>query len=294
MDSALTTVGLPIALGIIMFGLGLSLTLDDFRGVRRAPKAVAIALVCQLVVLPIACFALVLALGLPPVFAVGMMLLAASPGGPTANIYSHLFRGDVALNITLTALNSVLAIVWLPLVTNLALRYFGIADQVDLQLAKILEVFAIVLVPVTLGMLVRAKSAGLAARLDKPFRVASALVLLVLIVAIAVGERATLVEYAAAVGLVTGLYCIANLLLGYYVPRVFGVARKQAVASSFEIGIHNATLAIYIAIEVLGSVEMSIPIAMYGLIMFIIAALWGMLLTRVILPGRRSSVAAGR
>src|SRR5699024_8910215 len=190
-----------------------------------------------------------------------------SPGGPTANIYSHLFRGDVALNITLTALNSVLAIIWLPLVTNFALGYFGMSDQVNLQLGKVLEVFAVVLVPVISGMLVRARSLPLAQRLDKPFRVASALVLLILIVAIAVGERAMIVEYAVAVGVVTAVYCLANLVLGYAVPRLFGVRKRQAVASSFEIGIHNATLAIYVAIEVLGSVQISVPSALYGLIM---------------------------
>lgn len=293
MDSALTTIGLPIALGIIMFGLGLSLTVEDFRGVRRAPKAVAIALACQLLLLPSACFGLVLLLDLPPIFGVGMMLLAASPGGPTANIYSHLFRGDVALNITLTAVNSVLAIVTLPLITNLALGYFGMTDVVDLQFGKMVEVFAIVLVPVAIGMIVRAKAPDLAARLDKPFRIASALVLLLLIVGIAVGERATIVQYAGAVGAVTALYCLANLILGYAVPRLFGIGQRKAVASSFEIGIHNATLAIYVAIEVLGSVQMSIPSAMYGLIMFVIAAAWGMVLTRWIVPRSSGSVGAG-
>lgn len=292
MDSALTTIGLPIALGIIMFGLGLSLTVDDFRGVRRAPKAVIVALACQLLLLPAVCFGLVLAMGLPPVFAVGMMLLAASPGGPTANIYSHLFRGDVALNITLTALNSVMAIVWLPLITNFALGYFGMSDEVNLQLGKVLEVFAVVLVPVILGMIVRARSLPLARRLDKPFRVASALVLLGLIVAIAVGERAIIVSYAGAMGLVTAVYCVANLLLGYVVPRWFGVRKRQAVASSFEIGIHNATLSIYVAIEVLGSVQISIPSAFYGLIMFVIAAVWGTVLTRWIVPAGKDPVPA--
>ena len=111
MDSALTTVALPLALGIIMFGLGLSLTPDDFRRVAKAPKAVAIALACQLVLLPLICFGLVKALDLPPLLAVGMMLLAASPGGTTANLFSHLFRGDVALNVSLTAVNSVIALV---------------------------------------------------------------------------------------------------------------------------------------------------------------------------------------
>ena len=121
MGSALTTIGLPVALGIIMFGLGLSLTLGDFARIAKHPRAVIIALACQLLVLPALCFSLVLLFHLPPVLAVGMMLLAASPGGTTANLYSHLFRGDIALNISLTAINSVISVVTLPLIVNLSL-----------------------------------------------------------------------------------------------------------------------------------------------------------------------------
>ena len=136
---------LPIALGLIMLGLGLSLTTDDFARVARHPKAVAIALVCQVLILPVICFGLVELFNLPPILAVGMMLLAASPGGTTANLYSHLFRGDVALNISLTAINSVLSVFTLPIVVNLAINYFAPGgDRVGLQFQKTLEVFAIV------------------------------------------------------------------------------------------------------------------------------------------------------
>ena len=166
MDSALTTVGLPIALGIIMFGLGLSLTLDDFRRVSRHPKAVAVALGCQLVLLPLVCFGLVKLFDLPPLLAVGLMLLAASPGGTSANLFSHLFRGDVALNVTLTAVNSIIAIVSLPLITNFAIAHFDLDDTVHLPFIKVVEVFAIVLVPVAIGMVVRGTAPGWAQRMD--------------------------------------------------------------------------------------------------------------------------------
>src|SRR3712207_3761703 len=128
MDSVLTSVALPAALALIMFGLGLSLTVGDFARVGRSPKAVVIALALQLLVLPAVCFGIVLAFGLPPLLAVGLLLLAASPGGTTANLFSHLFRGDVALNITLTAVNSLVAVVTLPVITNLAIAYFDPAD----------------------------------------------------------------------------------------------------------------------------------------------------------------------
>src|SRR5688572_11677644 len=137
MNSPLTLIGLPIALGIIMLGLGLGLTVEDFRRVVRFPKAAVVALACQTVVLPALCFGLVLAFDLAPELAVGMMLLAASPGGTTANLYSHLFGGHVALNVTLTAVNSVLAVLTLPLVVNLASDHFlGDAAAIGLQIGR--------------------------------------------------------------------------------------------------------------------------------------------------------------
>src|SRR5690606_21865907 len=152
-------VALPLALGIIMFGLGLDLTPADFVRVARQPKAAAVALACQLLLLPAACFALVMLFRLPPILAVGMMLLAASPGGTTANLYSHLFRGDVALNISLTAINSVIAVVTLPIIANLAIAWFQPGDlSLGMQFGKTVEVFLIVLVPVAVGMVVRALS----------------------------------------------------------------------------------------------------------------------------------------
>jgi len=171
MDSALTTVGLPLALGIIMFGLGLGLTTDDFARVGRHPKAVAVALACQLVLLPLLCFGLVVLFDLPALLGIGMMLLAASPGGTTANLFSHLFRGDVALNITLTAVNSVIAVVTLPIITSFAIGYYDRSDSVSMPFVEIVKVFAIVLVPVTIGMLVRRRSPGFAAAMDRPVRI---------------------------------------------------------------------------------------------------------------------------
>lgn len=288
MDSTLSTVGLPVALGIIMFGLGLSLTVADFARVRRSPRAVAVALLCQLVLLPVVCFGLVLALDLPPLLAVGMMLLAASPGGSTANLFSHLFGGDVALNITLTAINSVVAIVSLPIVTNLAMAYFDLGDEVSLQYRKVVEVFAVVLVPVILGMVVRAKRPDFADRMDKPVRIGSAVLLLIIIVGIVADQRSNVVDYAASIGLAVVIFCTVNLLVGFLVPAWAGVTERQAVACSFEIGVHNATLAIYVAVEVLDSVELSVPAAVYGLLMFPLAALWGLALTRWILPRTES------
>ncbi|WP_069166849.1 bile acid:sodium symporter family protein [Nocardia altamirensis] len=283
MNSPLVSVALPVALAIIMFGLGLSLTVADFTRIARSPKTVALALLCQLVLLPLIAFGLVLLFDLPPLLAVGMMVLAASPGGTTANLFSHLFRGDVALNVSLTAVNSVIAAATLPLLTNFAIDYFEPTEgfgTVGLQFGKVLQVFAIVLIPVAIGMAVRRFSPAFADRMDRPVRIGSALVLLLVIIGTMVAERDNVTGYLVDVGVVTTVFCVLSLTTGYFVPRWLGVEFRQAIACSMEIGIHNSTIAITIAISVLGSTEMAIPAAVYGVLMFPLAAGVGWLLTR--------------
>ena len=280
MDSALTTVGLPLALGIIMFGLGLSLSVADFRRVAEHPKVMVIALSCQLLLLPLVCFGIVTIFDLDPLLAVGMMLLAASPGGTSANLFSHLFRGDVALNVSLTAVNSVISIISLPLITNIAIDYYNLDDEVGLQFGKVVEVFAIVLVPVAVGMLVRAKADGWAERMDRPVRIGSAVILAVLVLGILLDQREDVGGYLADVGLAAAAFCAISLVTGYVVPRAAGVRDDQAIACSMEIGVHNGTLAIYVAVEVLGSTEISVPAAVYSIIMFVFAAAWGSYVSR--------------
>ncbi|RBY85477.1 bile acid:sodium symporter family protein [Blastococcus sp. TF02A-30] len=282
MDSALSTVALPAALAVVMLGLGLSLTVGDFARVGRQPRAVAVALALQLLVLPAVCVGIVLAFDLPPVLAVGMLLLAASPGGTTANLFSHLFRGDVALNVTLTAVNSLVAVITLPVVTNLAIGWFDPADggSLGLQFGKTVQVFAVVLVPVALGMLVRRRSPAFADRMDRPVRVLSAAVLALVIVGTILAERENVGDYLRDVGLPALLFCLVSLTLGFVVPRALGIVRRQAVAGAFEIGVHNSTLAIAVAISVLDSVELAVPAAVYGVLMFPVAAAFGWAVTR--------------
>jgi bile acid:Na+ symporter, BASS family len=271
-SSTATTVFLPIALAVIMFGLGLSLTVADFTRVVRYPRATVVALACQVLLLPAICLGLVVLFDLDPPLAVGMMLLAGAPGGTTANLFSHLAHGDVALNVTLTAINSVLAVVTLPIVVNLSLQGFmDGADAIGLQPDKLLQVFAIVLIPVAIGMLVRHRGPGFADRLNRPVRIASVVVLVSVIAVAVFQERGNVGGYLESVGLLALLFCVLSLTIGYLVPRAFRVPRGQAVASSFEIGIHNSTLAITIALSpsLLNSSEMAIPAAVYGIAMFL-------------------------
>ncbi len=279
MGSVFTTVALPIALAIVMLGLGLGLTRGDFERILRHPKVTVIALACQILVLPLVCFALVLAFALPPELAVGMLLLAAAPGGTTANLVSHLFRGDVALNVSLTGVNSILSLVTLPIVVNLADDYFGTsAGRVGTHLQTAFDVFAVVLLPVALGMLIRSRRPPLAQRLDRPVRVASLTILiLVLIGAIAANWDLLAAEFGR-LSLITVLFCLISLSIGFLVPRWFGAPRRQAIATSFEIGLHNATLAIVVAQTVLNSVELSLPAAVYGVLMLPLALAFGALI----------------
>jgi BASS family bile acid:Na+ symporter len=275
-SSAITTIFLPLALGIIMLGLGLSLTLDDFKRVVHYPKAVIVGLMCQMIILPVLCWVLAVSFNLSAELAVGLMLLAASPGGPTANLYSHLSNGDVALNISLTAVNSLLSLFTLPLIVNFSIGYFMEADMaIPMQFKKVVEVFLIVLIPVSLGMLVHAKSPAISSRLTKPVKILSAVFLVLIIAAAIMKERSQVVSYFQQVGLAALLFNLFSMLLGYQIPRLLNIGKKQAIAIGMEIGIHNGTLAIYIALSVLGNSAMSIPPAIYSLIMFFTAAMFG-------------------
>lgn len=274
-SSLLTNLLLPLALGVIMLGLGLGLTPDDFRRVARYPRAVLLGLVLQTGVLPWVAFGLALVFRLPPELAVGLMLLAASPGGATANIYSHLARGDVALNITLTAINSLLCLATLPLILNLSLEYFlGAGQYVPPPVRKVVEVAVIIVLPVLLGMALRRFAPRFAERMEKPIRLLSVLVLALLVVAAIAQERERMASHFAAVGLACLLFNLASMGAGYGVPRALRLPRRQAIAMAMEIGIHNGTLAIFIALNVLGNTAMSIPAAVYSLLMFFTAGVF--------------------
>ncbi|QFT21915.1 Sodium Bile acid symporter family protein [Pseudomonas sp. THAF187a] len=280
----LLTLFLPAALGIIMLGLGLSLSLADFARVAKFPRPVLIGLACQLLLLPLACFFLAKLFGLAPALAVGLMLLAASPGGTTANLYSHLAHGDVALNITLTAVNSVVAILTMPLIVNLSLAHFMSADQaIPLQFAKVVQVFAIVLGPVAIGMWLRSRFPHFAERMQKPVKIVSALFLLLIILLAVAKDWRTFVEYAPAVGGAALAFNLLSMAVGYCVPRLLKLDLRQAIAIAMEIGIHNGTLAIALALSpaLLNNPTMAIPAAIYSLIMFVTAALFGLWVNRV-------------
>jgi BASS family bile acid:Na+ symporter len=279
--SILTDLLLPLSIGIIMFGLGLSLTWDDFKRVARYPFAVGFGLFLQVVLLPFAAALIAIWFRLSPDLALGLMLVAAAPGGATANIYSHLAKGDVALNITLTAVNSVLALLTLPIVINLSLEYFfGAGQYVPPPHRKIVEVAAIILIPVLIGMFVRSRSEAFAKRMEKPIKIFSILVLAILILAAIYIERSKLLDSIVAVGLACLLFNVISMLTGYLAPLALKLPERQAIAITMEIGIHNTALAIYVALNVLNNPAASLVPGIYTLAMYLTATLFAIYVSR--------------
>lgn len=282
MDSAvIVTRFLFGALALVMFGLGLSLTAADFQRLLKHPKAVMLALGLQVIGLPLACYAIITAFGLPPVFAIGLMLLAASPGGISANLFSHLFGGNVAMNISLTAVNTLLSIVTLPLIANWAIAHFAQSGQVvPMQTSKLLEVIAIVLIPVLLGMAVARKAPGFSKRMEKPVKIFSAVVLAVVTVLAIAKEWGSLSTTFVQIGPAVLLFNLVSLFAGYYLSRAAGLDKPLSTAICYEIGIHNSTLAIFVALSVLGSYQLALPAAVYSVVMYITAPLFGWLVLK--------------
>lgn len=264
-----------------MFGLGLTLSPVDFARVLKYPKAVLVALVCQMLVLPAICFGLVSLFRLHGVLAVGMVLLAASPGGPSANLFSHLAGGNVALNITLTAVNSVIAIFTLPLTVSLAYsRFMSGSPDIGVQPAKFVQVFAIVLVPAAIGMWVRRRWPEWADNRRGTVKVVSVVVIVFLVVTTLGNKFHAFTDNIGKLGAICLLLSTLSFVIGYVVPRLAKVAPDQAIASAMEIGIHNGALAIAVAATVLHDDTMAVAPATYAILMNIPAVIAAYLLGR--------------
>lgn len=276
-SSAAISVGLPLALCIIMLGLGLSLRLEDFFRVLARPFPVVVGLVCQMVLLPAICFVLVSMSNLPPAICVGMMLLAASPGGTSAALYTHLARGDVALSISLTALTSLFSIVTLPIIVNISLlAFYGEDASVRLELHQVLQIFAIAVVPTLVGVSLHKRYPELAARLDRPVKLLATFFLAAVVIIALVGQWQLLAIWGPTVGVLALVFSLISMGVGYFVPGLFRIERRQAVALSMSIGLHNAALVIALAMSehMLNDPEMAIPPAAYGVIAYIVGGIF--------------------
>lgn len=274
----LTAVFLPLALFIIMLGMGLGLTLGDFHRILIEPKAVLLGLVAQLVMLPIAGFVLALIFPLTPELAVGVMILVACPGGPTSNLLTYLARGNVALSITLTAMSSLITVFTIPLVVNLAMGIFlGEATALKLPfLTTVIQIAVITLAPVSLGMILRAKVPMLAVQIEKGVKWLSMVFLGLIIVGLLAKERANVADFFLQVGWVTLTLVLSTMALGYAIATLAKLDSRSATSITIEVGIQNGTLAIAIASAptFLNTPSMAIPAAIYSLLMFVVGGVF--------------------
>jgi BASS family bile acid:Na+ symporter len=274
MEGSLVDVGLPASLFLIMIGMGLTLTPKDFREVLVAPKATLFGLLAQVLVVPLAAFALAWALSLDPLLAVGLVIIAACPGGTTSNIYAYLGGGDVALSVVLTVLASLIAIITLPLYTSLALELFQDANlTIGLPVGRtVVSLLVIVIVPLLIGMSLRKWTPHFAAQAERFVGLFGMTVLVVVIAAIVLSLGDRVVSLAREGAFIAVLLNLLGIAVGLGGGRLLGLDLRQSFTIAIELGLKNATLGLMVTLTLLHSNEMSVPSAVYGVVMFIIGA----------------------
>lgn len=273
--SFLTAVLLPIGLAIVMLGMGLNLLPEDFQRVTRYPKAVSVGLVAQLLFLPIIGFIIASVVPMQPEIAVGLIILAICPGGPSSNLITYLAKGDVALSVTLTALSSAITVFTIPILANLTLRYFiGQNAAIALPIVQtMLQIFLITLVPVGLGMLIKQQFPDLAQPLEKVTNRLAIAILVIIISAIIVREWNRLPTFIAQVGIGVVLLNVISVLMGFWLGKLFKLKFAQRICIAIEVGIQNGTLAIAITAGLLNNPDLAVPAAIYSLFMYFAAIL---------------------
>lgn len=270
----LTDIMLPLSLAIIMLGMGLSLVPFDFKRVFIYPKATLIGILNQVVVLPVVGFVLLYIFRLDnSQLAVGIMVLAACPGGPTSNLISHISKGDTALSITLTAISSLIAVVTIPLIVNFGLSHFmQHGTYVPLPVFDtIIKLMLITLLPVAIGMFIRARAIRFAQKMDKPVKLVSGILLFVIILAAIMTNKEIFIQSFRDVGPIALTLNVVMLIIGFYSARMLKLNRPQSITISIESGIQNGTLGITIASTLLHNNVIAISPAIYSLIMFMTA-----------------------
>ncbi len=268
----LSKVFLPLSLAIIMLGMGMTLIPDDFKRIIKFPKAALIGLTNQLILLPIIGFFFAVVFQLEPVMAVGVMILAVCPGGPTSNLITQVCKGNIALSVSLTAIASFASILTIPLVLSYALEYFGNGTDVTIKLPilqTVIQIMGITVIPITLGMIIRRYKTNFADRMEKPMRIASTVIFILVFIAIVAASFSTIGTAMKSVGIVTLVLNISTMGLGYLIARLFRQNLKNSISISIESGIQNGTLGLVIATSILNNTEMGIPTVAYSIWMFV-------------------------
>ena len=267
----------PIILALIMLGLGLGLKFEDFTRVLKVPKDFFIGLFSQLIILPIVAYVLILILKTPPEIAIGVMIIAAAPGGVTSNILTKFANGDVALSISLTAVISLISIVSVPLIIFTSADLFGITNvaQNISMLGIALKMFLVVTVPVILGMIIRKYAENFISSKVEIFNKLNIIFFVIFFIAAFYEERENLINFIIQAGLITLILNISMMLIAYYLAKTFASGVKQQKCIALECGLQNGTLAIFISTQIFGTdILYAIPTGAYAIIMYITGLLF--------------------
>ena len=268
----ITQIFLPVSLAIIMFGMGLTLVVSDFGRLFAYPKEVLIGLFNQLIFLPLIGFLIILLFDLDSSMAIGIMILSLCPGGPTSNLITQVARGNIGLSVTLTALASLITVFTIPIILSEAISYFTGETDVIIELPVVqtmLQILVITVIPVSIGMVIRKKNESFALRMERPMRIASTVLFIIIFLLVMIANKDLIVQAMKEVGLATLLLNLSTMAFGYFTAKIFGIKGKSQISITIESGIQNGTLAFVIATTILNNVEMGLPTGAYSIWMFI-------------------------
>ena len=272
----------PVCLAIIMFGLGLGLTTNDFTRVIKIPRDFLVGILSQVILLPIIAFGLILIIPMPIEIAMGVMIIAAAPGGVTSNVLTKFANGDVALSVSLTAVVSLLAIFIVPLIVFNSANFIGVEITKEISMISIaVKMFFVVTVPVLFGMIVRALMTNFIISKTLIIQRLSIILFLIVFISIWVEEWDRIVSFIARAGLVTGILNLVMIFVGYYVAKMFasGVAQRKCI--SLECGLQNGTLAVVVATQLFDEMVFMVPTAAYALIMFVTSIFFVLIVRKI-------------
>ena len=272
----------PVCLAIIMFGLGLGLTVADFKRVITVPRDFMVGFFGQVIILPIIAFILIHLISMPPEIALGVMIIAAAPGGVTSNILTKFANGDVALSVTLTAVVSLISVITVPLIVYNSASFLGLEIPKEISMINIAaKMFFVVTVPVIFGMIVRSLMTDFIISKTLLIQRLSVILFLIVFISIWVEEWERIVSFIIRAGLVAFILNITMIFIGYYMAKFLASGLEQRKCISLECGLQNGTLAVFVATQLLDDIVFMVPTAAYALIMFVTSIIFVLIVRKI-------------
>ncbi|MDA9624456.1 bile acid:sodium symporter family protein [Pelagibacteraceae bacterium] len=272
----------PLCLAIIMFGLGLGLTTSDFLRLTKTPRDFIVGFLSQVILLPIIAFGLIIIIPMPIEIAMGVMIIAAAPGGVTSNVLTKFANGDVALSVSLTAVVSLLAIFIVPLIIFNSANFIGVEITNEISMLNIaIKMFFVVTVPVLFGMIVRSLMTDFIISKTLIIQRLSVILFLIVFISIWIEEWDKIVSFIARAGLVTGILNLTMIFVGYYVAKIFASGVSQRKCISLECGLQNGTLAVFVTTQLFDEMVFMVPTAAYALIMFVTSIFFVLIVRKI-------------